>query len=73
MLNFKNISPPRADFYSKLDILNKNVLYVTHQVDKVLKIIKSLEVNKDLQNQVDQYFEQDPDEETSPQTDLEDK
>ncbi len=66
MLNFKNISP-NADFYSKLDILNKNILYVTHMQDKILKIVKGLAHDHDLQNTVDKYF--DRDEETSPQTD----
>ncbi len=63
MLNFKNISPS-ADFYSKLDIVNKNVLYTTHMLDKILKILKTLSHDKDLQDTVDKYF----DEETSPQT-----
>ncbi len=62
MLNFKNISPS-ADFYSKLDILNKNLLYITHECDKILKIVKKLEHDKTLQDTVDKYFE-----ETSPQT-----
>ncbi len=69
MLNFKNISP-NADFYSKLDILNKNLLYTTHMCDKILKICKSLENTAGLQKQVDEYFEED---ETSPQTDSENK
>ncbi len=64
MLNFKNISP-NADFYSKLDILNKNVLYVTHMSDKILKILKRLDNDNHLQEQVDKYFLE---EETSPQT-----
>ncbi len=70
MLNFKNISPS-ADFYSKLaitdaklEILNKNVLYITHMQDKILKIVKELVDDKGLQKQVDAYFE----DETSPQT-----
>ncbi len=69
MLNFKNISP-NADFYSKLDILNKNILYVTHMEDKILKLLKTLTIDDKLQDTVDKYFE---DDETSPQTDLEDK
>ncbi len=69
MLNFKNISPT-ADFYSKLDILNKNILYVTHQTDKILKIVNKLIVDRDLQNTVDKYFDEDL-HETSPQTDSE--
>ncbi len=74
MLNFKNISPS-ADFYSKLaivdrklDTLNKNVLYITHMQDKIYKVVNKLLVDKNLQNSVDEYFE-----ETSPQTDTDDK
>ncbi len=74
MLNFKNISPS-ADFYSKLaiidrklDILNKNVLYITHMQDKIMKLVNKLLVDKNLQNTVDEYFD-----ETSHQTDIEDK
>ncbi len=69
MLNFKNISP-NADFYSKLDIVNKNLLYTTHMCDKILKILKKLETNSGLQQQVDKYFEDDsrdiPDEDKEP-------
>ncbi len=43
----------------------KNILYLTHEVDQIKKIVKSLEVNQDVQRQVDDYFD-----ETSPQTDL---
>ncbi len=75
MLNFKNISPS-ADFYSKLDnllaqldIINKNVLYVTHMQDKILKLINKLVTDNGLQKQVDQFFE----DETSPQTDSEEQ
>ncbi len=58
MLKFNRISPS-ADFYSKLDILNKNILYVTHQTDKILKLIKESTIDKDLQQQVDKYFDED--------------
>ncbi len=56
MLKFNRISPT-TDFYSKLDILSKNVLYITHQTDKILKLLKEIDVDKDLQQQVDKYFE----------------
>ncbi len=69
MLNFKNISPS-ADFYSKLDICNKNILYITHMQDKILKLLKTLVIDRDLQQQANEAFEAD---ETSPQTELEDK
>ncbi len=58
MLKFNRISPD-TDFYSKLHILNKNMLYATHQLDKILKILNKTEVDKDLQEQVDKYFDED--------------
>ncbi len=57
MLNFKNISP-NADFYSKLDILNKNILYVTHMEDKILKILKTLITDKDVEDQTNEFYDQ---------------
>jgi len=45
---------------NKLDILMKNVLYATHQLDKILVIVKTLETSSNLQKQVDEYFEDDP-------------
>ncbi len=75
MLNLNRISP-KTDFCSEinrntimLEILNKNILYCTHEIDKVKKIVNKLETNLNLQKQVDEYFE----DETSPQTDNEDK
>ncbi len=74
-MKFMNLSPD-TDFYSKfqsqLTVISGNVLYITHQIDKILKIINKLEVDKGLQKQVDQYFDEDSDE-TSPQTDTDDK
>ncbi len=58
MLNFKNLSP-NADFYSKLIVLNKNVLYVTHQTDKILKILNRMVIDDNLQSTVDKYFDKD--------------
>ncbi len=58
MLKFNRISPD-TDFYSKLDILNKNVLYTTHQCDKILKLLARINTDDYLQTQVDKYFERD--------------
>ncbi len=63
---FKSTGADLSKILSILDTLQKNVLYLTYQTDKILKIARSSEVNKDLQTQVDKYFE---DDETSPQTD----
>ncbi len=54
-----------SDFRNKLqssefNIMNKNILYITHEVDKILKIVALIKNNAELQKQVDQYFEDDP-------------
>ncbi len=67
MLNLNRMSPDSGRTLAlKLDILSKNVLYTTHQVDKILKILNSKVIDDNLQSTVDKYFERD---ETSPQTD----
>ncbi len=60
----------RNKLQSQLDILMKNVLYITHVVDRIGIIVNELKIDKGLQKQVDQYFE---DDETSPQTESDDK
>ncbi len=71
MLNLNRMSPTSDRTLAlKLDILSKNVLYITHECDKILKLVKTLTIDKDLQTTVDKYFD---DDETSPQTELEDK
>ncbi len=42
---------------NKLDLINKNILYVTHQTDKILEIVRSLQIDKHLQKQVDEYMQ----------------
>ncbi len=74
-MKFINLSPP-ADFYLKfqsdLHILMKNVLYITHELDQVKKYVIQLKIDRGLQKQVDDYFDEDKDyngeDETSPQT-----
>ncbi len=68
MLNLNRISPI-ADFCSKIEalqlkveILNKNVLYITHMQDKILKICNQMVTDNGLQKQVDEYFEDDAEE-----------
>jgi len=55
---------------TKLDILAKNVLYSTHQLDFIRKKIVEFDTDKALQKQVDDYFDEDL---TSPQTDPDNK
>ncbi len=66
-LKFKSSEPDlKFNIQSQLRILNQNILYLTREIDKIVRLIKTLSVDKELQNTVDKYFEQD---ETSPQTD----
>ncbi len=45
--------------YKLLDTIQKNVLYETHQVDKILKILRESKIDTNLQQQVDKYFSDD--------------
>ncbi len=49
----------RNKLQSQLDLINKNVLYLTYQVDYIRKWISVQVVDKGLQKQVDQYFSED--------------
>ncbi len=44
---------------NKLDIINKNILYITHVVDKISIIVNELKNSSNLQKQVDEYFDED--------------
>ncbi len=72
-LKFKSSEPDlKFDIQSQFRIINGNILYLTREVDKLVRLAKVTEVNKGLQEQVDKYFEDDLDE-TSPQTDEDNK
>ncbi len=74
---FKSTDADFKKMFSIIETIQKNVLYLTYRIDTLLKEVKSLTVDKDLQQQVDQYFEKDPFgsafkeslDETPPQTD----
>ncbi len=63
---FKSTGADLQKMFQYLETQQKNLLYLTYQVDKILKIARANEVDKGLQTQVNEYFERD---ETSPQTD----
>ncbi len=65
---FKSTEADFQKIYQLLDTIQKNVLYSTHQVDFIRKEIMKMVHDKDLQSTVDKYFE-----ETSPQTDSDNK
>ncbi len=45
--------------FNKLEIINKNLLYMTHEMDKCVAMLQKLTIDKKLQAQVDEYFEED--------------
>ncbi len=68
-LKFKSSEPDlKFNIQSQFRILNQNVLYLTREVDSLVRMAKQSANDKGLQQQVDKYFE---DDETSHQTDSE--
>ncbi len=64
---FKSTEADLQKMFQYLETSQKNILYLTHQVDFIRRKIVELVNDKGLQKQVDAYF--DADKETSPQTD----
>ncbi len=65
---FKSTDADFQKLYQLLVIIQKNVLYSTHRIDFLVKELKKLSIDKGIQEQVDEYFD-----ETSHQTDTDDK
>ncbi len=59
-MKFDILSPSRTlnlnSKLNELDIINKNILYITHEIDKCVAMLRRMEVNANLQKQVDEYF-----------------
>ncbi len=62
-LKFKS-SEPDLKFNIQLQLrqINDNILYLTREVDKLVRLSRVNDTNKGLQQQVDKYFEDPPDE-----------
>ncbi len=61
---FKSTDADLQKMFQYLVTIQKNVLYLTHQVDFIRKTLVEFKHDKDLQTTVDKYFD-----ETSHQTD----
>ncbi len=61
---FKSTDADLQKMFQSIETIQKNVLYCTHRIDYLVKTLNKMIIDKSLQSQVDQYFE-----ETSPQTD----
>ncbi len=61
---FKSTDADLQKMFQSIETIQKNVLYLTYRTDALLKIVKKIAIDKDLQKQVDEYF----DEEVHPNT-----
>ncbi len=60
---FKSAEADLQKLFQLTETIQKNVLYITHQVDFIRQILVGQQHDKDLQHTVDKYFD-----ETSHQT-----
>ncbi len=60
-MKFPNLSPPdfNLKLQTNLEILMKNVLYITHELDEVKRLVISLNNKRNLQKQVDEFYTKD--------------
>ncbi len=59
-LKFKSSEPDlKFNLQSQLRIINANILYLTREVDSITRSVKQLGNDKELQQQVDKYFDED--------------
>ncbi len=65
---FKSTAADLQKMFQLLETIQKNGLYCTYRIDSLLKNFDKILVDKGLQKQIDEYFEN---EETSPQTEQE--
>ncbi len=56
---FKSTTADLQKLTQSVETIQKNILYLTYQSDRSLKLLTELTTDKGLQKQVDQYFEDD--------------
>ncbi len=56
---FKSNESDLQKMFQSIETIQKNVLYITYRTNSILKTLNKMVVDKDLQTQVDQYFEED--------------
>ncbi len=61
---FKSTEADLKKIFQYLDTGSKNILYLTFQTDKILKIVKDLENMGKMQKKIEEFYDK-----TSPQTD----
>ncbi len=59
-LKFKSSEPDlKFNIQSQFRIINGNILYLTRELDKVVRMLNQMKADKGLQEQVDKYFDED--------------
>ncbi len=56
---FKSTEADLQKMFQYLEVAQKNILYLTHQVDFIRKTMIETKHDKDLQTTVDKYFDKD--------------
>ncbi len=56
---FKSNASDLQKISQSIDTIQKNVLYLTYRTDSILKTLNKMVIDKDLQTQVDEYFDED--------------
>ncbi len=64
---FKSNASDLQKMFSILENLQKNMVYSTYKLDNILKLIKALNTDNNLQQQVDKYFVDDEETEHIPE------
>ncbi len=63
---FKSSEPDLKKLYSvesQLNVINKNILYITHELDKCVAMLRRMEIDDRLQTTTDEYHSGAPDNE----------
>ncbi len=58
-MKFHNLSPPEdfnSKFQSDLLLINKNILYITHEIDQIKKIVTQISLDQRNQTIVDDFY-----------------
>jgi len=53
---FKSSGTDLQKMFQQIETIQKNILYLTFQVDKILKISRESQTDKGLQTQVDDFY-----------------
>ncbi len=56
---FKSTDADLQKMFSILENLQKNIVYITYKVDAIIKTVRKLDNDLNLQKQVDTFFEED--------------